>query len=290
MNAKTNLTPFQSRSKLEIQPRRVRFDYDDIDNPAFFGDNIVSSAFYVALSLTFPAGEAEFIRSVKNFDKQITDPKLKSDVKDFAAQEAHHGLQHRKLNQKFADLGYPASQVENLIDEKLAERSVHWSPAKRLRRTVAAEHFTATMAHQALTHPESLDPAPKVFKDLMLWHAIEEIEHKSVTLDVYQHCVGDMRALRWHYLHFACVEFPLQFWLITRFLLKQGGFEVSWRDRWDFLKQLFGKGGVYSSVFTLYLSFLKPSFHPWKHDDSGLVGKWKDKLAPYFLQAEGSNA
>lgn len=287
MNTKTSTTPFQSKSKLAIQPRRVRFNYDDIDDAAFFGDNIVSSAFYVALSLTFPAGEAEFIRSVMNFDKQIADPKLKEDVRDFAAQEAHHGLQHRKLNQKFAEIGYATSEVESLIDEKLAERSIHWSPAKRLRRTVAAEHFTATMAHQALSNPASLNPAPAVFKDLMLWHAIEEIEHKSVTFDVYQHCVGDMRALRWHYLHFACIEFPLQFWLITRFLLKRGGFKVTWRDRRKFLKQLFGKGGIYSSVFGLYLAFLSPSFHPWKHDDSGLVGKWKERLAHYFLQVDG---
>ena len=289
MNAKINTKPFQSKSRLAIQPRRVRFDYDDIEKPDFFGDNIVSSAFYVALSLTFPSGEAEFIRSVRNFDKQIDDPKLKQDVKDFAAQEAHHGLQHRKLNQKFADLGYASAEIESLIDAKLAERCIRWSPAKRLRRTVAAEHFTATMAHQALAHPETLDPAPEVFKNLMLWHAIEEIEHKSVTFDVYQHCVGDMWALRGHYLHFACIEFPLQFWLITRYLLKSGGFKVTWSDRREFLRQLFGKGGIYSSVLGLYLSFLSPSFHPWQLDDSDLVGKAKEKLMPYFLEVNGSD-
>lgn len=279
MNAKPTTQP---SSPLVIEPRTVRFDYSQIDRPNFFADNYVSSAFYTALSITFPPGEAEFINSVRNFDKVIKDDQLRAQVKDFAAQEAHHGLQHKKLNKQLESVGYAVGKVTSMINEKLTERQITWSPAKRLRRTVAAEHFTATMAHQLLIAPDSLNPAPQVFKDLMLWHAIEEVEHKAVAFDVYEQCVGDMRALRWHYLHFACVEFPLQYWLITRFLLKDAGFKVTWRERREFLGLLFGKKGIYGSVFGLYVSFLKKSFHPWKHDDSNLVDYWKDKLAPYF--------
>lgn len=283
MNASTKLNVAQSQSKLTIEPRRVSFDYDQIDNPRYFGGNIVSSAFYVALSSTFPAGEAEFIRSVNLFKDQITDPKLLQEVRDFAAQESHHGLQHRKLNKKLADAGFPVNHVEKMIDEKLAERARDWSPEKRLRRTVAAEHFTATMANQALSNPDTLNPAPEAFKNLMLWHAIEEVEHKSVTFDVYQHCVGDMRKLRWHYLYFAVLEFPFRMWLITRYLLKEGGFKVSWKERREFFGLLFGKQGIYSSTFKQYLAFMKKDFHPWQHDDSALVGDWKTSLAPYFV-------
>lgn len=287
MNAKTNLSvnPAESvsKSKLNIEPRKVRFDYSEINKPDFFGGNYVASAFFTALSITFPPGEAEFIHSVRYFEKKIKDPKLKADVKDFAAQEAHHGLQHKKLNKQFESLGYQVSTIEEKIDQKLTEREIIWSPAKRLRRTVAAEHFTATMAHHALTNPDLYTPSGEVFKDLMLWHAIEEVEHKSVAFDVYEQCVGDMRALRWHYLHFALVEFPLQYWLMTRFLLKQGGFKVTWRERREFLSILFGRRGIFSSHLGLYTKFLKKGFHPWQHDDSSLVGKWKDKLAGYFI-------
>ncbi len=273
----------RSESPLTIQPRKVRFDYSTIDSADFFGNNIVSSAFYTALSITFPAGEAEFIRSVRNFEKSIKDPKLAAEVKDFAAQEAHHGLQHKKLNKQLELVGFAVTEIEALVDEKLNERAIEWSPAKRLRRTVAAEHFTATMAHHALKHPETLDAAPQAFKDLMLWHAIEEIEHKSVAFDVYQHCVGDMRALRRHYLHFACVEFPLQYWLVTRYLLKQGGFKVGWQARKDFFKLLFGKNSVYGSMLGLYWKFMRKDFHPWLHDDSSLVDQWKEELTPHFV-------
>ena len=117
MNAHTDLVTTQSRSKLDIEPRKVRFDYSQIDRPDFFANNIVASAFYTALSITFPPGEAEFIRSVRFFDKQIKDPKLAQEVKDFAAQEAHHGLQHKKLNRQLESFGFAVSKIETLVDD-----------------------------------------------------------------------------------------------------------------------------------------------------------------------------
>ena len=283
MNAKADLAIAQSYSKLPIEPRHVRFDYKDINTSSFYPDNAVISAYWVGLSATFPVGEAEFIRSVKNYENQITDPKLKEEVRDFAAQEAHHSLQHKKLNKQFDICGYSTKKVEGLMDEKLKQRASKWSNEKRLMRTVAAEHFTAVMAHYALSHPESLGSVPASFRNLMLWHAIEEVEHKSVAFDVYVHCVGDMGKLRRHYAHFAFIEFPLNMYLITRFLLKELGHKATWQERKGLFKYLFGKSGMISSIKHLYMMFFNKDFHPWKHDDSALVAKWKDELSPYFI-------
>lgn len=283
MNVQSDLPLNQSHSILAIEPRRVRFDHDGLDKARFFGDNIISSAFYVALSTTFPAGEAEFIRSVKLFEDKISDAKLLAEVQAFAAQESHHGLQHRRLNKRLAEVGFPVLKVEQLIDQVLSKRATDWSAERRLRRTVAAEHFTATMAHQALTMPHTLDAGPESFKKLMLWHSIEEIEHKSVTFDVYQHCVGDMGALRRHYMHFAFFEFPMKMWMLTRMLLKDGGFKVTWKERREFLGLLFGRKGIFSSMWRQYGAFLKRDFHPWQHDDSHLVGEWQSVLATHFV-------
>lgn len=287
MNAKTNLTPVtpaQSRSKLPIIKRVVRFDYSDIDSAHFYEGNPVISALWVGLSSTFPLGEAEFIRSVKNYQAQITDPQLAQEVTNFAAQEAHHSLQHKKMNKQFDDNGFDTAMVEQAIQTKLAERQTSWSPKKRLMRTVAAEHVTATFAHYALSHPHVLDKAPESFRNAMLWHAIEEIEHKSVAFDVYQQCEGDLSSLKRHYLWFCFIEFPFQMMLITRFLLKQKKERVTWKHRLGLLKYLFGKSGMISSVFSLYLMFFKRNFHPWQHDDSKLIDEWKTKLQPYFTE------
>ncbi len=290
MNAKTNLkvnnaeTADASQSRLPIVKRIVRFDYNDIDKPVFYADNPVISALWVGLSATFPLGEGEFIKSVKNYEDQVSDPKLKEEVANFAAQEAHHSLQHKKMNKQFDEMGFNTASIEAIMQEKLTERIEQWSDKKRLMRTVSAEHVTATFAHYALTHPHVLDHAPESFRNAMLWHAIEEIEHKSVAFDVYQSCEGDMSSLKRHYAFFTFLEFPFQMMLITRFLLKQHGTKVTWKDRWGMCKHLFGKSGMISSVFSVYMMFLKRGFHPWQHDDSALINEWKVKLSPYFQE------
>lgn len=294
MNANTHLTPdteiaSQSQSKLPINRRTVRFDYSDIEGDTFHSNDAVVSAFWVGLSATFPLGEAEFIRSVKLFENQITDPKLVADVADFAAQEAHHGLQHKKLNKHFDDNGFNTKQVENLISEEISKRQVTWSPKKRLMRTVCAEHVTAVMANFALTQPNAMRDVPESFHNMFAWHAIEEIEHKSVAFDVYQNTVGDMAALKRHYAGFIFYEFPLSYYLVTRFLLKDRGHKVTWAERKAMWKFLFGKGGMMSSMFKHYMMFFKKGFHPWNHDDSAVIEEWKDKLAPFYQVQPSKN-
>lgn len=295
MNANTKLTPAaelgtQSQSKIEIQRRVARFDYADIKGGTFHSNNAVLSAFWVGLSSTFPLGEAEFIRSVKLFEGQLKDPKLKAEVADFAAQEAHHGLQHKKLNKHFDNNGFHTKQVEALVKEKIDERATKWSPEKRLMRTVCAEHITSVMAHYALTHPEATGRVPESFRNMFLWHAIEEIEHKSVAFDVYKSTVGDMAKLKRHYFGFIFYEFPLSYFLITRFLLKQRGHKATWAERKEMFKFLFGDNGLVSSVKHLYMMFFKKGFHPWNHDDSALIDEWKETLAPYFEVQQKSKA
>lgn len=155
-------------------------------------------------------------------------------------------------------------------------------------RTVAAEHVTAVMAHYALSEPTALRSVPDSLRNLFLWHAIEEIEHKSVAFDVYRHCVGDMRALKRHYAAFLFFEFPMNLLMITRFLLKDLKHQSSWSERKGTLTYLFGKHGMFSSVRHLYMMFFRAGFHPWQHDDSQLVKRWKSELRPFFLNTHNA--
>ena len=275
-------TSSASHSKLDIIPRRVMFEYDDFENPFYYEGNSCISAMWVALSASFPAGEGEFIKSVRLFEDQIEDPKLRSEVVDFAHQEAHHSLQHRQINKVFDSLGYKTSKLNDYFKRELGKREQHWSPEKRLARTVCAEHVTAVMAHHALTHPEHMARFPESLRTLFLWHAIEEIEHKSVAFDVYQSCVGDASLLRSQYKIFTRFEFPFSIWQSSRFLLKELGHKVTWRERKRLWTHLYGGDGVIGDVSKLYKQFLKKGFHPWDHDDSELVEIWKEKLAPHF--------
>ncbi|GAA6136384.1 metal-dependent hydrolase [Arenicella sp. 4NH20-0111] len=271
-----------SRSRIDIEPRRVGFEYEDVDSPFFYEGNPCISAMWVSLSASFPLGEAEFIKSTRFFEDQITDEKLKEDVKNFVQQEAHHSLQHRQVNKYFDGLGYSTSKLEDFYKQELDKRANKWSHERRLAHTVVVEHVTAVMAHYALTKKERMAGFPESIRSLFQWHAIEEIEHKSVTFDVYQHCVGNRKLLMWAYYYFFYYEFPLNVYLSSRFLLKDMGYKVSWAERKGLWNYLNGEDGLVSSMKPLYRLFRKPGFHPWDHDDSALVADWKQRLSPYF--------
>ena len=273
----------QSHSKIDIVPRKVSFDFTDFDGPFYYNNNSCISAMWVALSASFPAGEAEFIKSVMLFENQISDPKLKAEVRDFAQQEAHHSLQHRRVNKMFDSLGYRTDRLNSFFKEALKKREHTWSPEKRLARTVCAEHVTAVMANHALSHPKHMAHFPESFRRLFLWHAIEEIEHKSVAFDVYQECVGDLKLLHKEYKSFTRFEFPYNTWMTSRYLLKKFDHKVTWKERKGLWDNLYGKGGMISDMKVLYKQFLEKDFHPWDHDDSELVTQWKEKLAPHFV-------
>ena len=272
-----------SRSQLPIERRKVKFSLEDITDKYFYDGNPQISAFFVGLSVSFPPGEGEFIKSVKLFEDQITDERLRNEVKNFAHQEAHHSLQHKLLNKHFRKLGYMTDVVDEMMYEKLAHREKKWSPARRLARTVAAEHVTATWANWSLQCEERMKHFPTSLRHLLQWHAIEEIEHKSVAFDVYQHCVGNRTLLNWEYRFFLYYEFPLSLTLMTRGLLKQQGYKATKADRAAFKEFLFSKeNGMITSLMPQFRVFTRPGFHPWGVDDSELVDTWKSTLSPYF--------
>lgn len=266
-----------SRSHIPIVPRRPKWDFADLKERFFFGGNGLKSAFVVALSGSFPPGEKEFIQSVRLFMNQVRDPKLIEDVKDFTAQEGQHSFQHKLLNEAFDRLGYSATGVSAQFEEIEKEWADERSDADRLAATVVMEHITAVMAHFALTRPEEFDPLPDSVQELLVWHAIEEIEHKSVAFDVYQECVGDRNRLR-RQLLLHMILFPLGIRDFQRMLLRELGHKPTWKERAEMARYLLGPRGLVVSVLPRYLALLKPGFHPWDIDDSHLVEEWKDRL------------
>ena len=89
--------------------RRIRFRFGDDGNAHkyFVENDIVYSHFVAGLSGGFPPGEEGFIRSVRKFSDQITDPVLKKRVAGFIGQESVHGQEHRRVNEKLIEMGYP---------------------------------------------------------------------------------------------------------------------------------------------------------------------------------------
>ena len=63
----------------------------------------------------------------------------------------------------------------------------------RLSAIAAIEHFTAVLGEWILNDSGELDVigADPAMLDLMRWHGSEEVEHRSVAFDVYQHLSGN---------------------------------------------------------------------------------------------------
>jgi len=252
--------------------------FDDLKERFFFEENATMSAVLVALSAVFPPGEKEFIASVRLLASSVVDEQLRTDIELFIAQEGRHSALHQNLNAAFDRLGYGATDATRYITDELNVWNAARSPAERLAQTVVLEHITATMAHFALTHEGRLASLPTSLRELLLWHAVEEIEHKAVAFDVYMETVGDRWLLRRTLLR-EMVLFPLGMGTLARSMLTAMGHRTTLEELVETAGFLFGPEGLIAAALPQYLALLKPGFHPWDIDDAWLVKLWSERNA-----------
>ncbi|TMK87183.1 MAG: metal-dependent hydrolase, partial [Actinobacteria bacterium] len=231
-----------------------------------------------ALSAVFPDGEDFFVRSVRHYRDQITDPELKRQVAGFIGQEAMHGRQHRAFNDRLDELGYPTKRFERLTKKGLALRQRYLPPVSNLAATAALEHFTATLAELVLSNEEvrNLFGNDEV-RNLFLWHALEESEHKAVAFDVYKSVGGSermrvwtMKALRFGFVVGMAFQIVVSL-LGDRKTYRRGALRRSWRKvrRSPLLSK---------EVWDQLRDYDRRDFHPDDRDTTELVTRWREEL------------
>src|SRR5438445_3292787 len=186
-----------------IPTRPMEFDawLDDLPRHFAADGDIVMSHVLAVLSAVFPDGEDYFVRSVAAVRDRITDPRLRENVEGFIGQESMHGREHRALNERLAELGYPTRAIGTYVRRLTAFRERFQNEKANLAVTAALEHYTATLAETLLTDPEArAEIGHDAVRDLLMWHALEESEHKAVAFDVYKRVGGTERmrvAMMW---------------------------------------------------------------------------------------------
>ena len=167
------------------KPRRVRFDMPaETSRQHFVDGDLVMSHFVSTLSATFPEGEDFFIRSVREYRDHISDADLKEAVKGF--------------NDRLQAMGYPTEGIDRHIKKLVGRLEKRFSPKMRLAVTAALEHYTATFAEIILTSDEAQELIGYTeVRPILLWHALEECEHKAVAFDVYETVGGSERTRVW---------------------------------------------------------------------------------------------
>lgn len=264
----------QARSREPVRPRRMHFDFDSVDERFWFDGNGLITATLSALSATFPLGEKEFVRSVMHYRDEITDPVLREQMVGFAAQEGQHAYQHRLANAWLDEMGFDASAVERAVEKNIARHVASSPPPVHLASTVVLEHITAILAEYMLTHDEVTEVMPEPVRELLAWHAVEEIEHKAVAFDVFEAVSGDRNLLR-RVGALTTIFFILNQIAHTASALRALNHRPTVREWLGAAKFYFGPEGLITKVARPYRDFFRADFHPWDHDNRHLVEKWK---------------
>lgn len=167
-----------------IVPRDLDVDFAAVPR-YWMANNATATAISNGVNLLFPHGERFFVRSVKHFLPQITDPALRAAIKGFFGQEGRHAHAHDDFIQILRTQGYEVDQFLTHFKEISSWIEEHIPAKLNLAVTAACEHFTAILAEGAFAHG-MLDAASPEMRQLLAWHAAEEIEHKAVAYDVLQ--------------------------------------------------------------------------------------------------------
>ncbi len=258
-----------------ILVRQIPFAFDEAIDPVWHPARPEWSHMVNGASLAMPYLEPFLIKTVTEALKAVRDPQLKADVQAFIGQEGVHFRNHRRYND-ILKRAYP--ELAEAEDEMAADyrRFQHRSLKWRLAYTAGFETMTMGITEWLIRQRSLLfagaDPS---VSSLVLWHMVEETEHKNVAYDLYQHLYG---------------QYPAK----ARGLLA-AAIHVSWASRKGYVRMLKRDGRWYDwrSRLALYamvarflvhtspamLRSLLPGYHPAKVTDPDWVARWTSAYA-----------
>lgn len=244
-----------------IVVRRVRPQFDAVEDRVWFAGNQFRTAVFNAYTLLL-CEEFELVAIAGRYLPQITDEPLKKQLKAWLAQEASHGVQHRKACSYLdrMSLRYRGYQK---IENFLAFRIIFPLLSKKFRIALIAglEHFNTMIGEMCLARPDYFDHADKELSLLLQWHFAEEIEHRAVIHDVAQaagmgYCARVATGLL-AFLLYAGFLFITALWFAIQStaLLRPATYLQAFR--FMFTEERFVQ------YFSIYLrAYLSPRFHP----------------------------
>lgn len=271
MNANQSLTP----SNVDIKPRNREHDIAEALGRDWMGGDVFQTAWFNAMSITFPLGEGFFIDSVRHYADQIDDPVLKAELKNFCGQEGFHRREHQRYNEALCEArGYDLEAMEGPLRRRIKLVSSHLPPMQKLAGTAGVEHITAILAELLLSEENPLVDADPAVASLFRWHAAEEMEHKSVAFDVYR-AVGGQEKMRRVALRRATFLLTLDILRGVVHMLRRDGHLWKPKVWWSGAVFLFGKQGVIRRARHSYMEYFREGFHPWQQDTRELLERWQ---------------
>jgi uncharacterized protein len=260
-----------------IVPRRLKFDLSRRIPKRWNADCAAKTYFFDALGMVVPGFERMGIVSILFFREQLQGQPVYSQVKGFIGQEASHSAVYINYNKVLESHGYEVSRMEKGNIRFLYLMGKICPKKFLLANTLAVEHLTAVWSHCVLSDPFWFEHADPTFTAIWRWHAIEEIEHKSVAFDVFRAVNGGYFT---RVLGMLSATLSLTFFMTRNMWHMMGKDKCRWDIKlwWKMLNTYWGKGGFLRQAIKPYLAYYKPSFHPWQQNDLHLIEKWKAYL------------
>jgi len=244
--------------------RRLLVDLEAPFARRWNGGDAFRSAFFDALSMSFPAGEQFFIDAVRAGVKALppaSQERFEGEVQGFIGQEATHRRIHALFNGQLERQGHVNAWEARIVARQ--QRLAGLDPRHAVAITAATEHFTAIFAEHLLAFGETLEGAEPRLRTLWQWHASEESEHRCTVFDLYRELGGDERWRR-RWMRVVTLFFATDLLRQTvRNLWHDGALLAprTWRSAASFL---FGRAGLVRHTWAPWRAYFRPDFHPSK--------------------------
>ncbi|AKT43828.1 metal-dependent hydrolase [Chondromyces crocatus] len=258
-----------------IRPRKLDLDFGAVPR-AWFAGNAAATGIANGVNLLFPIGERFFVRSVLRHMDRL-DPALQEQVRGFFGQEGRHAGAHERFFAAMRSHDYRFDRFLEIFETVIRYQEEHLPAVLSLSATAAAEHYTALLA-EAVLRRRALEHAHPALRDLLLWHAAEEIEHKAVAFDALQQ-VNPSYAVRMAGLALAS-SILFSFWFAATVMLwhQDGMSPLGALRELRKLRERARAAGVEAHTSLVrttmlrgLLQYLSPGFHPSDNDNDALA-------------------
>lgn len=240
----------------------------------WYGGQAFETHFFNALSSLLPEGERFIMQATRHFADRLVHRNQQDELAGFIAQEGNHSKNHELHIQQLLAQGYSGLTPMNRFFRSIMRTYLRYTPRYSLAVAAAVEHITTTLAHTLTSAPDRwLAPMSDEMRTFWHWHAIEELEHKAVTYDLYTAIQGDyplrMLASLQVLIGFSADVFVRHCYLLAK---DDALFDLGeWRRGTSFL---LGREGLLRNMLSELRRYLRRDFHPDQIDDQALIDQF----------------
>jgi len=283
--------------RVALHARDVAFNWTGLPLRWIPGEDFASHMLNV-LHILLPEGERWFVTVFSEALPLIDDDQLREDVLGFIGQEGMHAAAHQAVQDYFAEQGLDTAEyvadIQHLFRRLLGDRHLEgrkreeWL-VERLALVAAVEHVTAFLGNWILNSPGlDIAGADARMLDLLRWHGAEEVEHRAVAFDVYDHVDG--RYVRRARTYAVAATALCYLWArgVRELMARDPGLDRHARPRWRDLVRTARKGLTpsYLDLVGCAWRYLQPGYHP-SHEGSTSQAAAYLASSPAALAADG---